>query len=293
MQIKQAISICLMSAMVALMSGCSSSEESAARKFWGALADRNLPGARQLVSSDTEADLFEVKEQATQIRLIQAGELVKQGSKVEFEGRFRLVDAPEGAELDRVITLVEEGGEWKVRFPADLLPDLVARAFWAGVAERDQAVAMRYTSANSTMALEQSWGPLQSLTIQEYGSVVVDGDSASVAMVYRAKQVGEQDLESATSLVREEGVWTVSAPATIARIFGNTMGEVAREALESMRENMEEAGKALQESMEEAGKVLQDNLEEAGKAMKEGLEALKREMEKLESDTAKESEGAI
>lgn len=280
---KQKLSFAVLLAVMSLLAGCANPQESAARDFWNALADGNLGEARELVTEDTEDALYAARAQATQIRLVSASELVERGKTAEFEGRFRLVDAPEGAELDAKITLVDQGGEWKVRFPVDLLPGLVTSAFWTSVELGNQPAAMRYTSSGSNMALEQSWEALQTLKIQSYGATVTGEDSASVAMTYRAKQVGEQDLESSTSLVREEGLWVVSAPGTVARIFGNTMGEMAREAVEAMRESMEEAGKAMQESMEEAGKLLQENLEGAGKAMKEGLDALKREMEKLES----------
>lgn len=288
---KYKLTTCL--AVLLLLTGCANPQESVARKFWNALASGDLAIARELVSADSSAVLHAARDQATQIRLTGASELVDRGNAAEFEGRFRLVDAPEGAELDAVISLVEEDGEWKVRFPGDLLPGLVARAFWASVAQGDQAAALRYTSAGSNLALEQSWEALQTLTIQGYGATVSDQESASVAMTYRAKQVGEQDLQSSTSLVREEGLWVVSAPGTVARIFGNAMGEMAREAAEAMRESMEEAGKAMQESMQEAGKLLQENLEQAGKAMKEGLEALKREMEKLEEGAPEDKDQGI
>lgn len=276
-----------------LLAGCADPQESAARKFWNALAAGDLGIARELVSADSEDVLYAAREQATQIRLLSAGEIVERGGLAEFEGRFRLVDAAEGAELDAQITLVEEDGAWKVRFPADLLPGLVARAFWASVRQGDQPAALRYSSASSNLAIEQSWEALQTLTIQGYGATDLDEDAASVAMTYQAKTVGEQDLQSSTSLVREQGLWVVSAPGTVARIFGNTMGEMAREAAEAMRESMEEAGKAMQESMQEAGKLLQENLEQAGEAMKEGLDALKRELEKLDSSAPEDEDQGI
>lgn len=279
--------------LLGMLAGCANPQESVARKFWTALAGGDLAIARQLVSSDSRDILYAARNQATQIRLLAASELVERGAIAEFEGQFRLVDAPEGAELDAKITLVKEEGEWKVRFPADLLPGLVARAFWTSVAAGDQTAALRYTSGGSNLALEQSWEALQTLTIRAFGPAVTDQESASVAMTYQARQVGEQELQSSTSLVREEGLWVVSAPGTVARIFGNTMGEMAREAAEAMRESMEEAGKAMQESMQEAGKLLQENLEQAGKAMKEGLDALKREMEKLESPTPEEEDQGV
>lgn len=276
------VSFCL------FLTGCVDSQERSAEAFWTALAEGNLAAARKLVSADSREDLYTVRDQATRIRLIRSGKFLEQEGRAEFEGLFRLVDAPEGAELGLTVQLVEEEGEWKTLFPSDLLPALVARAFWTAVEQGDQTGALRYSSARSTMPLEQSWGPITGLSITSFGGVMLEGNGASVAISYRAEPVGEQELQSSTSLTLEDGIWGVSVAGTVARIFGNTMGEMAREAAEAMRETMEEAGKVMQENMEEAGKLLQENLEEAGKAMREGLEALKREMQKLEQSAPPE-----